>query len=133
MLLSLFQFFSGAAHETGNQSKQVPGLYSERFTLKNLRSLALPWDKSINPIEYYLILEDYFNDRAKNGKVRGLSQSVFCANFVDFCLRKNAEYFTKHVKFMNASDIQVAFMDFTCDLSVYKVDLDKPSLGPQTK
>ena len=99
-------------------------LHRAFFTLKTLRGRILPWDKSLEPIEYFLILENYFADKVLSGRIRGVAQSVYCANFIDHCLRKNGELFTKHVRFMDASDIQLAFKDFSVDFGAFVSTLD---------
>ena len=60
------------------------------FCLKVIRTRALPWDRSVEVIELYLIEQVWFQrNPLQNGYHRYVTQGSFCASFVEYCLHDN--------------------------------------------
>ena len=76
------------------------------FCFKIVRFRALPWDRSIEVVEIYLIEQSwFFRNPLQNGFHRYISQGAFCAGFVDSCILENAVRFDNKREHLGARDM----------------------------
>ena len=109
-----------AVDEDGNQLPQSSVAWEEVdsmekfhntfFVLKIVRVRALPWDRSIEVIELYLIDQFWFlKNPAHNGFHRFCAQGIFCSGFVDYCLQDNGARFNAKKEHITSREIDSTF------------------------
>ena len=80
------------------------------FITKMCKSRAVPWDRSIEPIENFLQFNKYFESNPMpNGYHRYIPQGAFCAGFVDFVMQLNGERFEKKLPFVAFDELSTHF------------------------